>query len=326
MRLVAGLNESSADEPDDWEDVEVVVVLDGSTDGSKEALDSFPRGLPLRVKWQPNRGAAAARNACIEMAGGEIIWFLDDDLLPARGTLRLHRLAHESGETRILLGPCLIPEGHTVPVGVRQWWIDHYAALSAHDWSPRFDQFSVANSSIPADLLRTVGGFDESFSGYGWEDFELGARILARNIPYNYEPDAVAWHFTGTDDRLAFKRQRSIGRTTAEMFMIHPQLADAYFPSDYPRGLVKLLDRLHLRSPRTLRILANAAYLVLPGAERLFGVRAQVVRSLAWEAAFYGGFAEQDPASLSRAMGRPGSKVHPGPSNIPGAHSKSTGA
>jgi glycosyltransferase involved in cell wall biosynthesis len=60
-----------------FQDFELIVVDDGSTDGTEEAL----RGLDprLRYKWQPNGGAAAARNAGIRLARGEIIAFLDSD-------------------------------------------------------------------------------------------------------------------------------------------------------------------------------------------------------------------------------------------------------
>ena len=59
---------------------EVVVAIDGSTDGTAGAVRSFPAPYRLRALEQPNRGRAAARNAGIGAAAGELIVFLDDDM------------------------------------------------------------------------------------------------------------------------------------------------------------------------------------------------------------------------------------------------------
>jgi glycosyltransferase involved in cell wall biosynthesis len=64
-----------------WKDTEIVVVDDGSTDGTLDVARSFERPN-VRVFAQPNRGAAAARNRALEEARGEVIQYLDaDDLL-----------------------------------------------------------------------------------------------------------------------------------------------------------------------------------------------------------------------------------------------------
>jgi GT2 family glycosyltransferase len=309
VRLVDGLNALARCQPTAWEGVDVVVVLDGSTDGSREALDALDSALPLQVHWQANAGLASARNACLARATGQIVWFLDDDLVPAAGAIDLHRRIHEEQDRVVVVGPCLIPEDMEVPAGVRQWWRDRYDELAAIEGRPRFDQFFVANSTIPRELLHAVGGFDERFSGYGWEDFELGVRVLAADVRFTYEPRAISWHYTETDDHLAFDRQRVIGRTTAEMFRIHPELAEEYFPKEYPRKLIEVMDRLRLHSPVVLWAVAKVAFFLMGPAERALGTRVRVLRSLAWEAAFYCGIAERDPKALPRAMGRPMTKV-----------------
>src|SRR3954451_12058345 len=59
---------------------ELIVVVDGSRDGTVEALRSLDLPLPLTVHEQPNQGSAAARNAGAAAARGRYLLFLDDDM------------------------------------------------------------------------------------------------------------------------------------------------------------------------------------------------------------------------------------------------------
>src|SRR4051794_37270801 len=73
--------------------LEVIVVVDGSTDGTKEALAELKTPFVLRVIVQPNRGAAAARNAGAADAKEEILLFLDDDMIAHPDLLQAHAAA-----------------------------------------------------------------------------------------------------------------------------------------------------------------------------------------------------------------------------------------
>jgi glycosyltransferase involved in cell wall biosynthesis len=314
LRLVRSLDRLAASSPSSWAGVDVVVVLDGSDDGSREALASYSGSLPLHLQWQDNVGLSGARNTCLKLAKGEIIWYLDDDMVPAEGAIDRHRQAHEGGTPSVLLGPCLVPDDLDVPPGVRQWWADIYAPLAAEGVVTRFDQFGVANASAPVELLRSVGGFDESFTGYGWEDYELGVRVSGTGAKEYFDAQAVAWHYTDTNIQLAFHRQHSIGNASAKMFRLHPELAHDYFQryfqgSDHSLKLVRLLDRAGAHSARELKTIAAVAHRTDGAIERLTGRHVRLLHALAWEAAFFSGIAEVDRKFLGVAMCRPGAQV-----------------
>src|SRR5256885_6588786 len=65
---------------------EAVVAVDGSTDGTVDMLSALRSGFPLRVVTQPQRGPAAARNAALAAARGDVLLFLDDDVTPRPGS------------------------------------------------------------------------------------------------------------------------------------------------------------------------------------------------------------------------------------------------
>src|SRR4051794_14101963 len=73
--------------------VELLVVIDGSTDGSAAAAREVALPFAVRVIEQENRGAAAARNRGAEEAAGEILLFLDDDMVVAPRLLVEHDAA-----------------------------------------------------------------------------------------------------------------------------------------------------------------------------------------------------------------------------------------
>jgi glycosyltransferase involved in cell wall biosynthesis len=73
---------------------EIIVVVDGSRDGTAEALRGLPLSGRVRVVEQENRGLAGARNTGMRAATGELLVFLDDDMTCVPALLREHVAAH----------------------------------------------------------------------------------------------------------------------------------------------------------------------------------------------------------------------------------------
>ncbi len=155
-------------------DFELIVVDDGSTDGTHERLQRY--GQRLTCVRQPNRGVSAARNAGLEQSSGELIALLDSDDLWRPGKLARqvaffeHRPDAQICQTEeiwIRRGKRVNPKKrHRKPSG----WI----------FEPSLALCLVSPSAVMMrrGVLETMGGFDESLPAC--EDYDLWLRISLR--------------------------------------------------------------------------------------------------------------------------------------------------
>ena len=174
---------------------EVLVVSDGSTDETVQAVGGFAANYPLEVINQPNGGPAAARNRGIVGSRGRIVAFLDDDVIPQPSWLLAHFQHHPLDTSNIVIGPMLTP----TDAGLSAWvaWEQRqlekqYTAFERHP-KAYARQFYTGNASAPADALRQSGGFNTEFRRA--EDVELANRLDLAGYEFVFEPAARAYHY-----------------------------------------------------------------------------------------------------------------------------------
>jgi GT2 family glycosyltransferase len=176
---------------------EVIVISDGSTDGTDAYLEGLHSTMRLRWFPQANRGPAAARNAGIQKAGGEFIVFIDDDVVPEPQLLGEHARSHrEAGKDVVVLGPMLTPEDFEMAPWVRweqEMLMKQYRALLRGDWPATARQFYTGNASLRRSQILTAGGFDEGFRR--GEDVELAYRLANKGLCFVFNMQAVGMHF-----------------------------------------------------------------------------------------------------------------------------------
>jgi glycosyltransferase involved in cell wall biosynthesis len=119
---------------------DAVVVDDGSTDGTAQYLREARFPFEVRPLRQLNAGPAAARNAGVAAARGEIVLFLDDDVLPSPELVAEHLRAQSTQPRCAVMGPLgSLPRYPQPWVAWEQAMLeDQYAAMTRGDWAPTF--------------------------------------------------------------------------------------------------------------------------------------------------------------------------------------------
>jgi GT2 family glycosyltransferase len=208
-------------------DFEVVVAVDGSTDGTREMLEELRPPYALCTAWHtPNRGRAAACNAGIRQSRGVVVVILDDDMEPVPGFLEGHLRAHAGQERLGVVGAVPIAYDETSPGVVRYIgakFNQHLRKLAEPGTRIECRDFFSGNFSIRRSHLLAAGLFDESFTIYGNEDVDLGLRLGRMGVELVFSADALALqHYEKSAGALA-NDQIAKGRTAVLLASKHPQ-------------------------------------------------------------------------------------------------------
>jgi len=207
---------------------ELVVVDDGSTDGTRELLDAMDFTVPTTVVHRTNGKLAAARNTGIEAARGGILLFVNDDTIAFPELVEQHLAMHAQLAPRraSVLGtfeqPADALENALTRHLERSDLVFRYGDMVAGETYDA-NRFWTANVSVDAEAVREAGCFDESFQHYGAEDIDLGLRLEELGITVVYHDMARAGHEHVLDLDDFKRRTRLVGRAFVRLFTKHPQ-------------------------------------------------------------------------------------------------------
>jgi GT2 family glycosyltransferase len=195
---------------------ELLVVDDGSTDGTESMVQEFGNKMPFPVRYlrQLKRGPAAARNFGIREAGSSLVLFTDSDIIPERGLVEQHIDWHRRNPEiaiAVLGYVTWSPEVGATPF--MRWYGERgglfkYRRLQGLEKVP-FEFFYTCNLSLKTEFLRTCGQFDEDFKTAAFEDIELGYRLNKKGLQIMYNPAAVGYHYQFFSFASACRREQA---------------------------------------------------------------------------------------------------------------------
>jgi glycosyltransferase involved in cell wall biosynthesis len=210
------------------EELEVVVVDDGSDPPLAARLSTYPMPGRLTVLEQPNAGPAGARHRGILATTADVVVLVDDDMQIGRDFLEAHRRAHREGAT-VVLGWIRPDRRPGMPLFERfhaemldRFEREHHGGRLRLNGS----QLYTGNVSLRRSEYLAVGGFDLSLRRS--EDAELGLRLEQAGARMQFSPAACSTHCSD-HTKLAVWMQRSFlyGLDDHRIGRKHPRLANA---------------------------------------------------------------------------------------------------
>jgi GT2 family glycosyltransferase len=204
----------------EYPDFEVIVVDDGSTDGTGDIAEAYG----FRVIRTENRGLSSARNTGLEAADGEIVAYTDDDARPDPHWLTYLAAAYLSSDYAGLGGPNIAPPGDgsiaecvaNAPGGPVHVLLSDTEA----------EHIPGCNMSFRRDALEAIGGFDPRFRAAG-DDVDVCWRIRDRGWTIGFCAAAMVWHHRRNSLRAFWRQQLGYGKAEALLEQKWPQRYNA---------------------------------------------------------------------------------------------------
>lgn len=210
LKLLQQTIESVLDQDFPADRYEIIVSSDGSTDGTREYLESLD--TPVNFRWShiESSGASAARNRGAALARGEILAFIDDDCrAPYTWLSTIDRVFQEQRVDAVFGKAVNRIANHILPAVYDDINTFFHSRFNKGTDSPSF--LTTNNLACSRAVLEQVGGFDERFL-VGAEDRELGSRLLAAGKYLVFDPSITVDHYHAFSFRSFVSHHVGFGR------------------------------------------------------------------------------------------------------------------
>ncbi|MEJ2706790.1 MAG: glycosyltransferase family 2 protein [Anaerolineales bacterium] len=243
------------------QDYEVILVADGCNDETVQVARQFDSPYRLQLVEQPQQGPAAARNRGAQVAAGELLIFIDDDIEVVPHFVAAHLDAHTGSENLVVIGylqPVLQPQRGFFRAELMIWWENMFERLREPGHRFSYQDLTSGNFSLRKELFVSVSGFDTDFRCH--EDYELGFRLLQAGARMTFSMQAAGFHHENTmlDGSLQRKYQEGVADTL--LGERYPQLQPTFLMAhlqQYARLPSRMLQFMAFHWPATSERLAR---------------------------------------------------------------------
>lgn len=269
---------------------EVIVVVDGSRDGSKELVDRLARNEPrLRSLFIENSGDMGAREAGARAADSEIVLFVDDDVLADPGLVSGHARRHAERAADMVVGymPVLVSPRRRPGDFALNLYASEYAGrcqVYERDAASVLRELWGGNFSMRRADCLAIGMSNPGFTEHYHADRDFGIRCLEAGLNGMFDRDLSAAHLHERTLQSFVRDARSQGAARVLMPAFHPAIVSPPARGEFARALPgPVAELLSLcRRPRAhAAISASLARLVrVGGAVRLWLLQDYAARVL----------------------------------------------
>jgi glycosyltransferase involved in cell wall biosynthesis len=192
----------------DYPNYEVVVVNDGSTDGTEQIAEKYG----MRLITTENRGLSSARNTGLQAATGEIVAYIDDDAYPDPHWLRYVANTFMNSNHVGVGGPNIAPPGD----GPIAECVAHSPGNPVHILlsDTEAEHIPGCNMAFRKSALEAIGGFDTQFRIAG-DDVDACWQLQQRGGTLGFNAGAVVWHHRRNSVKAYWRQQHNYGKAEA---------------------------------------------------------------------------------------------------------------
>ena len=207
-------------------DFEVVVAVDGSTDGTMDMLADLRLPFSLRVISQPNAGQPSALNRGVAISAGRISIFIDDDMVVTPQFVTEHVQLHRQRELVVGVGQVTLelpPNADWFARGFARGWRSHYEGLNHNGRQPEWDECYGGNMSVTRAAVLAVGAnVTDLKRGY---DVDLAYRLKRYGCSFVYLSRALSNQYQSKGFMELSRDSELAGAGSIALLRRHPNTA-----------------------------------------------------------------------------------------------------